>query len=308
MLRGAWLGFFLLVAGCGKVGEPLPPFIRIPEPVMDLAAGQTGHDVVLTWTNPARYIDGSAATDLGRVQIRADGAVIANVNVNGPGQPQSYSLPAAGQRTFTLQLETTRGRLSDLSNSVSITPVDVPGRVARLRSVVDQRRIAVQWDPPQEHPELAGGYVVVRTDTPGESQLVMGMEYIDDRYEQGKVFTYHVTPVRITPERTIPGVGPEALEVTAVDKTPPQIPTGLDIQRSDMGAFLVWAANDETDLAGYRVFRSDRPDGGFMPVADGVITTSSHFDPTSRPGLYYAVSAIDEFRNESARSAPFPVR
>src|SRR5438132_13345180 len=53
---------FLLLAGCGKVGDPQPPFIRIPEAVKDLAATQSGHNIFLTWTNPPRNIDGSAAT------------------------------------------------------------------------------------------------------------------------------------------------------------------------------------------------------------------------------------------------------
>ena len=70
-----------------------------------------------------------------------------------------------------------------------------------------------------------------------------------------------------------------------------------------MGDFLTWAANEETDLAGYRVFRSDRPDSGFMTV-ERLITTNAFFDPSSRSGVSYAVSAVDEFGNESERSAP----
>ena len=68
---------------------------------------------------------------------------------------------------------------------------------------------------------------------------------------------------------------------------------------------LTWDANDETDFAGYRVFRSDRADGGFVPLSDRLITTNLFFDPSSRSGLYYVVSAEDEFGNVSPRSQPF---
>ena len=307
MLRGARLALLLLLVGCGKVGDPLPPFVRIPEAVKDLAVTQSGNSFVLSWTNPARNIDGSAATDLGRVRIRNNDSVIATVDVNAAGQPQSYFQPAAGQQTFTVQVETTRGKLSDISNTVSITPVDVPGRVARLRHVVDQRRIRLEWDRPPEHPELADAYVVTRTDTPAESQTVTETRYEDSEYQPGKTLTYQVIAVRKLADRAIAGEGAETVSVVVQDKTPPRVPSGLDVVVVDMGAFVTWVANDETDLAGYHVFRSDRPDGGFSPVKDGLITGFSYFDPSSRPGLYYAVSAVDEFANESARSAPFRV-
>src|SRR5215813_5543396 len=82
-----------LLAACGRVGDPQPPFIRIPEAVKDLAATQNGNNIVLTWTNPPRYIDGSAATNLARVQIRSNGTTIATVNVAGVGKPQSFAVP-----------------------------------------------------------------------------------------------------------------------------------------------------------------------------------------------------------------------
>src|SRR5437870_10801129 len=83
----------LLLSACGKEAPPLPPFIRIPEAVKDLAAAQSGYNLVLTWTNPAKNIDGSAATNLARVQIRSDGAILATLNVSAPGQPQSHLIP-----------------------------------------------------------------------------------------------------------------------------------------------------------------------------------------------------------------------
>src|SRR5262245_13994286 len=74
-MRRALIFICLLTAGCGRVGDPLPPFIRIPESVADLAVYQSGHNLVLTWTNPQRYVDGSAATDLSAVVIISNGSV-----------------------------------------------------------------------------------------------------------------------------------------------------------------------------------------------------------------------------------------
>src|SRR5947207_11679548 len=164
----------LLLPACGKEAPPLPPFILIPEPVKDLKAIQSGYTLTLTWTNPAKNIDGSAATNLAHVQIRNDGAILAMLNVSAPGQLQSHSIPLGlslgGLRTYTAVVDTTQGKTSQVSNVATIEPVEVPGRVLWLRAVVDQRRIRLEWDRPQGHLELADAFVSERTELPPQSQ------------------------------------------------------------------------------------------------------------------------------------------
>jgi hypothetical protein len=146
---------------------------------------------------------------------------------------------------------------------------------------------------------------VTRSDVPAEVETVSDMRFDDTRYSAGKMVSYQVTAARRVGGSLVMGVGPETKTITVEDKTPPGIPVGLDIKPSEPGGYLTWDPNAETDLAGYRVFRSDRPDGGFTPVMDRLITTNGFLDSAYRPGLYYAVSAVDEFMNESPKSAPF---
>jgi hypothetical protein len=101
------------------------------------------------------------------------------------------------------------------------------------------------------------------------------------------------------------GVGPESTTVTAEDKTPPAVPVGLEVKASEAGAYVTWEPNSESDLAGYRVFRSEWPDTGFKSVIDRPTSGVGFFDSSYRPGLYYAVSAVDESGNESPMSPPF---
>src|SRR5438552_16793958 len=81
----------LLLPACGKEGPPLPPSILIPEPVKDLKAIQSGYTLTLTWTNPAKNIDRSAATKLSHVQIRITGSLLASVSVSHLVKPQEMS-------------------------------------------------------------------------------------------------------------------------------------------------------------------------------------------------------------------------
>lgn len=295
---------------CGKVGDPQAPFIRIPEAVKDLTATQAGYNIVLTWTNPAHNIDGSAATNLAHVRIRSGGVLLETVEAAPAGKPQSKMIPITrGSDTvqiFDVIVDTDRGKLSNRSNIASILPVEVPGRVADLMATVDQGRITLTWEKPEDRPELADAYMVTRTDLPSQTDTVSDPKYDDARYQSGKTVTYQVTAIREVAGRIVSGLGPASVMVTIVDKKPPQPPAGLDVVASNDGAFVAWDPNSESDLKGYYVFRSDGPTGDFKKVSPGLITPNSFIDPNYKQGMRYAVSAVDNSENESPRSPAFP--
>ena len=285
--------------GCGKVADPRPPYIRIPEGVKDLSASQNGYNIILTWTNPARNIDESTAMDLAKVRITSDGSTLSEVAAGAAGQAQGQTIPArqwVGQsRQLTVVVETTRGRLSAAA-SVSIQPVDVPSAVQGLSAIVDQRTIAVEWRAPATNAGLASGYLIHRADDKTPPHLVREPRWVDRTYDAGKEYVYEVTPIRENNGGTIPGVGPERLTVAAVDRAAPRAPTGLTISETGNGALVTWNASDEIDLAGYRLYRNGNRVGAAL--LEGV----SFLDPDYRQGMTYVVTAVDESGNESAGS------
>ena len=279
------------------MAAPRPPFIRTPEPVKDLSASQNGYDVVLSWTNPAHYIDGSPADDLYKVIVESDGNEIATLDATAAGKPQSYPIAAKSwlgtSRSFTVRLQTLRFKMSDRSNVTSFSPMDVPGAVVDLNSLVDQHVITLTWKSPGS---LADGYFVSRVNPPEPPTLTQDLKFSDTSFEPGGVYTYVVTAARHKGDIWVQGSDPTQIKVTAVDKTPPKPPTGLDFIAADNGAYVTWDPNNEADLAGYHLFR----DGSL--VGDGLRTTNSFFDPAYKAGAAYSVSAVDEYGNESARS------
>lgn len=295
----------LILTACGKVGDPQPPFIRIPESAADFGVEQVAYELRFRWTNPSRNLDQSSADDLERALIRADDEVIAELDVVGPGDPQSFVLPARNlvgvSRPYSVFFGTAGGRFSDPSPAVSLTVVEVPGAGAPPRSSVDQGRVRIEWGPPGENPGLADAYRVYRSGAPivpetRESGIA------DASFVEGESYQYAVVPLRRLGDRTVEGVPYPAIVVVARDDVPPAPPRGLDIVSFDGGAYVQWRESPESDVARYRVYRRTGGNAEFVAVAGGDRTVTAYPDLEYRPGFEYAVSAIDESGNESALS------
>ncbi|CAN5891966.1 hypothetical protein BH23ACT11_BH23ACT11_21420 [soil metagenome] len=104
------------------------------------------------------------------------------------------------------------------------------------------------------------------------------------------------------------------IEVTeAPDQDPPAKPAGLTATADVDGIVLDWSDNQEPDLAGYNVFRSDSVDGSFTRLNSDLLKNSRYDDAQAPAGKtsYYRVTAVDESRNKSdfaAASAKRPVK
>jgi fibronectin type 3 domain-containing protein len=279
----------------------------VPATILDLKATQDKSNVVLTWTNPARYSDGSTATDLAKVHILQDGNIIQSIPSSGPGKQQSHSLPIIGAfgttPIYTVELETQRGKRSAASNEIGITLVEVPGVVSNLQGHMDQHRIWLYWEPPVSNPSLAEIYLVRRVDGAFPPVSVTETHFEDTNIEAGKTFSYIVTAAR-SGATQVSGPPSAPYSLLAKDEVAPKVPSGLQPPLvSDSVAFLRWDSNSEEDFAGYKVYRSDRPDTAGV-LLEIMPTTASFRDSGYRPNSYYRITAFDEAGNESDKSAP----
>ncbi|MEZ5396886.1 MAG: hypothetical protein R2724_29450 [Bryobacterales bacterium] len=71
LCRGSVFCAFLLLVGCGSVGEPLPPLLNIPGKVADLHVSQTADEAELRWTWPLLTTEGSTLRDLEKFEVFA---------------------------------------------------------------------------------------------------------------------------------------------------------------------------------------------------------------------------------------------
>jgi hypothetical protein len=121
----------------------------------------------------------------------------------------------------------------------------------------------------------------------------------DDTAPLGTTACYVVRAVA-SPDPLIESAASNEACVEVRDITAPAMPVGLVVLPRDTGLELLWSPSPETDLAGYRVYRT-APGGEPERLAEVDQAHSSWLDTTARRGVAYryTVRAFDRAGNES---------
>ena len=335
----------LLLTGCGNVGDPLPPLVQIPSPVSDLQALQFGNTIKLSWTIPRYNTDGSSALLLRGIEIYRLPAEALSGTGSGkmffpqsvepwrvlrhseleafnPGDKLTLIDPLAGfpmdtlfnqNLTYALKVYNKKGQDAGFSNIALTKLYPVPKPPQKLKSVLAERHIEIEWEAPSvnldESPVDARiKFNVYRSDDPKApsgkiltSAPVAGDSYKDESIELGRIYYYWVRCV-------IPAAGndyvesldSERTEVINQDVYPPKPPSEVTAISSGEAISLVWLPNTESDLAGYLVYRRGT-EKKFEKLSNSLITTASFVDSSASKGqpYVYRIKAIDQKGNES---------
>lgn len=312
-LFGVFLAL-LLIAGCGYVGDPLPPALNVPQRIVDLKAEEVGDQIEVEFTLPSLTTEGIVLKSLGGVDLRAgksmtpfqeaqwsETAKVIEMSSEQPGVVKKR-LPArewAGQEiVIAVRAMNTRGRTSGWSNFVILNVVD-PLAKPMLQSAADPQGVRLSWTG-----VAAPVYRVFRKAATDKEAVqvaeVNEAAYLDTAADFGAPYSYSVIAVNGR-ARSLPS---DTVEITPEDKFAPAVPQGLQVILGVNTAELAWDRVTDGDLRGYRVYRS--VDGGeFERIADLVeLPSYSDKSPVAGKTNRYVVSAIDQRGNESARSAP----
>jgi hypothetical protein len=150
----------LALTGCGTQSAPLPPSLKLPEPVVNLAAARTGNQVVLTWTMPRRNTDKMLLK--GKLPVRICRRERAGTCLTVPTTlsfaansiaqftdtlPPELASGTARPLTYFVELANTRGRSAGPSNAAPVLAGEAPTPVRALSFELRKEGVVLHWTP-----------------------------------------------------------------------------------------------------------------------------------------------------------------
>jgi hypothetical protein len=309
----------MTLGGCGYVGEPLPPALNIPERVQDLRVVQRGDVIVVHFTVPGVTTETLPLPETGEVDLRggpmpggdfkveswADSAQKYPAEGLKPG-PATLEIPAGawtGQEiAIAVRIQHPRGRYSSWSNIVPlrvIPPVPVP---AGLRAESVAGGVRLTWA--EAEPGLE--YRIYRRESAVKETSIIGSsakpEFLDPAVDFGKTYEYSVEALRKSGGQETQSLRSATVSLTREDRFAPAVPRGVTAVAGNGSIELAWPPSADSDLAGYRVYRSANGAEFTLIAESGPVASYSDRSVQAGKTYRYAVSAVDQLQNESSRS------
>lgn len=290
--------------------------------------------------------DGSPDSKSFRVVYTIPGAMVDNYRFDGhvrftdPIAPEETKAHPGGSVVYIVRTRASQKRASADSNAVSVRVFRVPERIASVEARVTESAIELTWPVPARTSggePLSGlsGYRIYRSEInpaaasssapvvpqkkgeSGSSPLAVSdtNSYNDTSFAFDRTYVYTVRSVIQVENSSLESSGSQPVTVTPRDTFPPAAPQGLVaalLPGTAPGTFvadLSWSISLETDLAGYRVYRSEQEGARGQALNPELLPTPAIRDTSVEPGhrYWYTVTAVDHAGNESAPSAPVAV-
>jgi fibronectin type 3 domain-containing protein len=119
---------------------------------------------------------------------------------------------------------------------------------------------------------------------------------IDSTAIRGIVQNYQVVAVDMSGNES---KKTKIISVIPKDINPPHAPENISAIVQSNGVRINWEQNNENDLLGYNIYRSDIPNGIPIKLNDQPIKNNEYNDPEGSAGLYYKVSSLDTSKHEN---------
>jgi hypothetical protein len=314
-------------AGCGYVGDPLPPLANVPSPVSDLAAMQRGGRIIVQFTVPVTTTEGHPIPPPLQLDLRAGTAEQFDENqwagsarrippgaaVNGcsttTGQEvcptARYEIPSADwtakEVILGVRAVAGSGKQSTWSNFVVVPVVTPPEKPAGIELTATQDGVRITWQG-----RGTDFRVFRKTGDEAYTQVasVQTPSWTDTATEFGTRYGYEVQSiVKLGNGKEAESELSDEASLVPRDVFPPAVPKGVQGSSAPGSIELNWERNTEGDLNGYRVYRAEG-NGAMEKIAE-VSVVPSYSDRKVEAGktYRYSVSAVDQAGNESPRSA-----
>lgn len=290
--------------------------------------------------------DGSLDAKSFRVVYTIPGSLVENyrsedhTQFTDPIAPEEIKAHPGGSVAYLVRTRASQKRASGDSNAVTLRFFPVPERIGSVDTRVTETAIELTWTAPSH--TSAGdplssfqGYRIYRGELdPASTQAaakdlsqakwktpltLLGPSdtpnYRDTGFDFGKTYVYIVRSEIPAESGALESSDSVPAIVSPRDIFPPAAPQGLVaavIPGATQGTLIVdlsWSINVETDLAGYRVYRSEQEGTRGQLLSPELLLTPSLRDTSVEQGrrYWYTVTAVDRTGNESAGSGPLAV-
>jgi hypothetical protein len=314
------------LAGCGYVGDPLPPSLKIPRPVADLSVLQRGDKILIEFTLPVLSTDGVGLDRLGEIDLRIGAEGVAPwqretwearasaipVPSGAPGERLRAETPAsawAGREVIVaVRVAGPSGRLSDWSDFRALHVVRPLPPPTDLAAQNRPEGVRLSWRWPDQRPAR---FRLLRRQGPQQAVALLAetdrLEWTDAGVDYGVRYLYQVQALVRTGDDVAESEASPPVAITPEDRFPPPAPSGLTAVAAPESVELSWERPSEEPGLTYRLWRAVEG-GPLEPIAEG-LTSPGYSDRTVTGGkrYTYAVSAADRLGNESEKSPPVEV-
>ena len=290
--------------------------------------------------------DGSPDLKSFRVVYTIPGSLVESYLAEGqvqftdPIAPEEFKTHPGDTVVYVVRARASAKKASANSNAVTVRIFPVPEHIAALGARVMETAIELRWSAPARTsgggplPAISG-YSIYRgeldpasvdaatkdiTQAKWKAPLKLlgpsdSNSYQDSSFEFGKTYLYSVRSLTVVDGNTLESSDSSPAVVAPRDIFPPAAPQGLVaavLPGAEPGTLLVdlsWSINLETDLAGYRVYRSGEQGARGQLLTPDLLPTPSVRDSSVQIGkrYWYSVTAVDRAGNESTPSEPVAV-
>lgn len=226
---------------------------------------------------------------------------------------------------YAIRLVSASGVAADFSNYAVIEPLfDLSLPPTNIRFAQAERETVIEWDVPVANengskPANAAAYYIYRR-IGADGQLIrLNQEpireprFADRNFQFGTAYQYIVRALSPQPGNAALTSAIESNDSapaahTPKDTFPPAAPSSVTVASINSIVSLFWPLNSEPDVAGYNIYRSDdekAPPERWIRLNQQLHKTASFRDEKVQAGkqYFYQITAVDQFGNESARSA-----
>lgn len=253
------------------------------------------------------------------------------IQFKDPIAPEETRAHPGAAFAYRVRTRAAKKRDSADSNTVLVKIFPVPERVSDVETKVTEPAIELNWTAPKKTSggdalDQMTGYRVFRGEIDSTSADAASKDiaqakwkspltllapasetsYRDTLFEFGKTYVYVVRAVAIAGDGPVESDDSAPAIVTPKDIFPPAVPTNVvaAVTAPPGGAPAVdlsWSINLETDLAGYRVYRSDRQDARGQLLTPELLPAPAYRDMSVQQGhqYWYSITAVDRAGNES---------